>query len=807
MFLDFYKLREQPFGETPDPRYIYLSPTHREAIASLAYGIKTGRGFLALVSEPGMGKTTVLFHLLECLRESASTAFLFQTQCNSRDLLCYLLADLGIDTHGRELAWIHEQLNKLLIREASIGRRVVVFIDEAHNLSESALETVRLLSDFETPRSKLIQIVIAGQLELGDKLERPELAQLRQRVSSLTRLSPLTRFETEAYISHRLSKAGFKGAPLFTPEASARIAEWSRGVPRAINNLCFNALSLGYAMGKAVVDSSVVLEAARDLDPQRVSVGLVSPAVASASELSVASAEQEFSSANYVAPQRKGFEAVVISTDLGRKEQESPNARVLPLPEPANHSPKLTGRLVEGSPAVTSERDAGLLAIKESLAKKSNTAELQNVPFSGWANDGGRVKVKTLEALLIKMPRVHADISKPTLRRERKEPVTQAQAVGTAQNGDQQLQKESLAKSPVPVDLQTNVPIQDCAKKGSSVQHRERQLEKIAEPSALGTIGVTKTTSAEADVEEPNPVLFAAPSPGFRTEKNAPTTIEQAVHAPKFPASPAAAPQQADDMAQTLRTSFAHSELRQVRAPLLAVDRGVLRRWILASVVIFLLIVSLAAARWIYTSPIFDKIASTSDLREMIAGVFSSRNGSQTGAAGAVAHSNADQQLRQEKEKRQNDEMRPDGPTVHRPRERFNAQKRKGLSQVSTAVKTPSALGETNQVSETQPTGPTQQQVGAQVGHVSLQPAANLPEKIILPPYPAVAWQKNVHGRVTLKALISKDGRLRNIRLVGRPSLFSGSVLGAVKKWRYQPRMENGMPVEVETQIAIDFEK
>jgi TonB family protein len=220
-------------------------------------------------------------------------------------------------------------------------------------------------------------------------------------------------------------------------------------------------------------------------------------------------------------------------------------------------------------------------------------------------------------------------------------------------------------------------------------------------------------------------------------------------------------------------------------------------------VVIFLLIVLLAAARWIYTSPIFDKIASASDLRDMIAGVSSSGNGPQTGSVVPNVDSKGAERLsRQEKGKPKDAEMRPDGTNVRAPR------RRKGLSRVSTTAKAPPALGETNQVSEVQPTGlETQQQVGTQVGHVSLLPTANLPEKIILPQYPAVAWQKNVQGRVTLKALISKDGRLRNIRLVGPPSLLSGSVLGAVKKWRYQPRIENGMPVEVETQIAIDFEK
>src|SRR3979411_829053 len=134
MFLNFYKLREQPFGVTPDPRFLYFSPSHREALASLQYGIDCGRGFLGLIAKPGMGKTTLLFRLLEHLRSSTRTAFLFQTQCDSSELLRCLVADLGIDARDKDLAWMHEQLKDVLIGEASAGKRLVVFIDEAQNL-------------------------------------------------------------------------------------------------------------------------------------------------------------------------------------------------------------------------------------------------------------------------------------------------------------------------------------------------------------------------------------------------------------------------------------------------------------------------------------------------------------------------------------------------------------------------------------------------------------------------------------------------------------------------------------------------
>jgi general secretion pathway protein A len=266
MFLDYYHLREQPFGVTPDPGFLYLSPTHREALASLYYGVEASRGFLALIAAPGMGKTTLLFQLMERVRESACFGFLFQTQCDSREFLRYLLADMGIDSHGHDLVQMHEQLNDALMRHKRAGMRFVLVIDEAQNLDECVLETVRLLSDFETPSSKLMQIILSGQPQLAVKLARRALAQLRQRIAILSRLEPFSPAETDRYIGYRLGVAGYDGGTLFTPEARAIIAARSRGIPRNINNLCFNALSLGCALGRKKVDGEIVLEAVRDLD-------------------------------------------------------------------------------------------------------------------------------------------------------------------------------------------------------------------------------------------------------------------------------------------------------------------------------------------------------------------------------------------------------------------------------------------------------------------------------------------------------------------------------------------------------------
>jgi type II secretory pathway predicted ATPase ExeA len=270
MFLEHYHLREHPFGVTPDPRFLYLSAGHREALAALLCGIETGRGFLGLVAQPGMGKTTLVFQLLERLKHTATTVFLFQTQCDSRELLGYLLGSLGIETAGQDIVTLHEKLNEMLARELAAQRKFVLVIDEAQNLADAVLETVRLLSDFETPDAKLLQILLVGQPQLGEKLAGPPLVQLRQRMAILGQLQPFTPTETAAYIKHRLRVAGYEGGPLFTSGALEAIAAKSGGIPRNINTLCFNALALGYGLGRKQVDAAMIAEVVADLDVQAI---------------------------------------------------------------------------------------------------------------------------------------------------------------------------------------------------------------------------------------------------------------------------------------------------------------------------------------------------------------------------------------------------------------------------------------------------------------------------------------------------------------------------------------------------------
>jgi type II secretory pathway predicted ATPase ExeA len=213
-----------------------------------------------------MGKTTLLRRFLEDVRESTCCVFLFDidADCEPREFIGYILREIGI-TPGKTSSEMHEQLSEALIKETRAGRKFVVVIDEAQNLSDAVLERVRLLTNFETSRGKLMHIVLSGQPQLSEKLLQPSLIQLRQRISTICRLEPLSAEETDAYVNYRLKQAGYEGESPFTKDALSQIAEASQGIPRTINNLCFNALSLCCALKSRQVDGSMVAEAIADL--------------------------------------------------------------------------------------------------------------------------------------------------------------------------------------------------------------------------------------------------------------------------------------------------------------------------------------------------------------------------------------------------------------------------------------------------------------------------------------------------------------------------------------------------------------
>src|SRR5215469_12669370 len=249
MILEHFGLREEPFGMTPDPAYLYASRTHTDALAALSDGIADTRGFLALIAEPGMGKTTVLYQLAQELRDTTRIVHVSQTQCNSREFIEYILQELGVDVNGVSFVAMHGKLNEILFEELLAGKKFLLIVDEAQNLDDEVLETVRMLSNFETHNTKLLQILLAGQPQLAAKLSQPRLSQLRQRVAVLGRLDPFGFEETKRYVEHRLKVGGYSGEPIFDDDAVGVICRASRGIPRNINNLCYNSLRLAHSRG------------------------------------------------------------------------------------------------------------------------------------------------------------------------------------------------------------------------------------------------------------------------------------------------------------------------------------------------------------------------------------------------------------------------------------------------------------------------------------------------------------------------------------------------------------------------------
>jgi general secretion pathway protein A len=266
MYLSFYGLREVPFGPTPDPRFLFQSTRHREALAQLVYGVTERKGFIVLTGEIGTGKTTLLRTLLGRLDADTPVAYVHNSALPIEGLLEYVLEDWGVKSTAVNQAQRLVELNEFLIDQHRKGKSPVLVIDEAQNLSVETLEAVRLLSNFETTQQKLIQILLVGQPELRDTLSRPELRQLKQRIGLRCHIGPLSAGETRQYIRHRLRIAGATDVGLFTDAAIQKIAEYSRGIPRVINIVCDHCLLSGYADSKRRIEARAVEEAVEYLE-------------------------------------------------------------------------------------------------------------------------------------------------------------------------------------------------------------------------------------------------------------------------------------------------------------------------------------------------------------------------------------------------------------------------------------------------------------------------------------------------------------------------------------------------------------
>ena len=265
MYNSYFGFSVSPFSVTPDPGFFYTNPVYQEAYANLRYGIEAKKGFIVITGEVGTGKTTLLRKLMHNLEGTIDSVFIFNTYLNFTELLQVILYDLGLAPKEPNKVTMLQELYDYLITQLKQARIVSVLVDEAQNLSDEALEGLRLLSNLETDQEKLIQIVLMGQPELQARLDRPNLRQLKQRVALQCRLVPLKDEEVGPYIDLRLRAAGYKGKDLFYRDAFQQIAFYSNGIPRLVNIICDNALLCVYARSQKTVSGEIIKEVARDL--------------------------------------------------------------------------------------------------------------------------------------------------------------------------------------------------------------------------------------------------------------------------------------------------------------------------------------------------------------------------------------------------------------------------------------------------------------------------------------------------------------------------------------------------------------
>lgn len=266
MYLDFYGLKELPFALTPDPRFIYFTPSHREAMANLQYGIESGKGLIVVTGEVGTGKTTILRRMMQRFERTVLVAYIFNPRMSVPEFFDHIAKLLDVQDWGNKSELLLA-LGETLRSRHERGLRTVLIIDEAHGLSLDVLEEIRLLSNFESATAKYMQIVLTGQPELRDVMNQPALRQLKQRVALRCEIHPLPDVaETERYIAYRLLQAGAERLDLFSPSAIDLIFRCSEGIPRQINNLCDNGLLAGYGLEAQTITRGVIEEVAETFD-------------------------------------------------------------------------------------------------------------------------------------------------------------------------------------------------------------------------------------------------------------------------------------------------------------------------------------------------------------------------------------------------------------------------------------------------------------------------------------------------------------------------------------------------------------
>jgi putative secretion ATPase (PEP-CTERM system associated) len=364
MYERYFQLRERPFALSPDPEYLYPSKVHQEALSYLRYGVEGHAGFVVITGEIGSGKTTLLQSLLRRLDPNTTVARIVNTMLDPRELLEAILLDFGIETTGMSKPAMLKTLGTFLVQQRQAGRLTILAIDEAQNLSLSALEEIRMLSNLETEKSKLIQIVMIGQPQLRQKLRLPQLEQLRQRITVSYHLEPLDAEETANYINHRLKRAAV-GTPLVFPRnVTELIHARSRGVPRIVNVIADATLLFAYGIDRHDIDPTVTQEALAELDATGILASYAAEGVeTAANSVSVVDTDEALSRVNEI----RTREQMITQRERQLSQREeivAAQQRVLAE----------EGRLLEASRRVGAGTSAGPVTVADAASAPVATA-------------------------------------------------------------------------------------------------------------------------------------------------------------------------------------------------------------------------------------------------------------------------------------------------------------------------------------------------------------------------------------------------------------------------------------------------
>lgn len=401
MYTSFFGLNEKPFSITPDPRYLYMSARHTEALAHLVYGITESGGFIQLTGEVGTGKTTLIRGLLQQLPENADIALVLNPQLSRSEFLSVILEELGIPPveNPESIKELHSALNIYLLENHSRGRRTVLIVDEAQNLAIDVLEQIRLLTNLETAKTKLLQITLIGQPELRQVLSRNDLRQLAQRITGRYHLEPLSKKDTSEYIQHRIAVAGGNGA-IISPAACREAFKLSHGVPRIINVICDRALLGAYTQEELVVTPALMRQAAREIydngqHNESVWLRWQKPLIASAlvaalllgGWLGSSQRPAQFPARSIPVAETLPTETLPLASDeqlpeaeLALQQEAAQDTAQEDLWEPSEQAPKSIDAPTEDSNTNTVSLDEFLLKHKDS----TNTAGAFNTLFSLW---------------------------------------------------------------------------------------------------------------------------------------------------------------------------------------------------------------------------------------------------------------------------------------------------------------------------------------------------------------------------------------------------------------------------------------